>query len=608
MHGVLTLALLSAVMFQGPALAAEQKSQSFSNMVVLPTDVRKVSYPYDYVLTSPTTVTVDDPYCAITTDTVAFPADYLGAFPLPAIKGAPLPSHIRRGASVKDYWDFGRTNPPTNAGCSGDIKQAFAATLERLVRLGVDHVNVSQYAFLIDADRPELGLGRPSMTPSDTAFIAEAAASRGLKLRQNMAVAGSDKSTVPPNPVSADWAGRFLDGWSNFVVDQAKVAATHGLEAIQIDFCCFTVDWTPHADLFISRMKTLADRVRQVFPGKIVFGQTNPWISGDAGLMDRIDWLMFDPIISNIVTDTDNANLTVERLKSAYLQNWSALASAFGPARKPVVWRLFAQSHRNYYKPDGGWIEDGFCVDNCMQRSVQTDFSVQAIGYEAWLEAIKEQTFFETASVDPEAYWYVDVMLPKDAFPNISQSWRNKPAESILYKWFSKTAPDANTTVVEYFHPALNHYFLSANPEEIAALDANVATLGWARTGEQFGLRPRDATVDGSNPVCRFYGSVQPGPNSHFYTAFPAECSQLKALQRATPDGEPRWNFEEIALQAIMPTNGACPASEPVAISRLYNNRAAQNDSNHRYVRSASIYTAMQEQGWSGEGVVMCGR
>jgi hypothetical protein len=229
------------------AVAAEEKGQSFSNMLVVPTDVRKISYPYDFEQAVPATVTVSDPYCAIKTDTVAFPADYRGVFPLPTIKGAPLPANIRRGAAVKDYWNYGRTNPATNQGCQGDIKQAFAATLDHFVRLGVDHVNVSQYAFLIDAARPELGLTRPSMMASDMEFIAGAAASHGLTVHQNMQIAGADTGTVPPNPVSAEWAGRFLDGWSNFVVDQAKQAATYGFEAIQIDFCCFPVDLTPHA-------------------------------------------------------------------------------------------------------------------------------------------------------------------------------------------------------------------------------------------------------------------------------------------------------------------------------------------------------------------------
>jgi len=85
-----------------------------------------------------------------------------------------------------------------------------------------------------------------------------------------------------------------------------------------------------------------------------------------------------------------------------------------------------------------GWGEDGFWVSNCAQNAIRTDFSVQAIAYEAMLEAVSAQTEFTTAGVTAAASWYVDVMLPAQSFPNISQSWRNKPAESILYRWFAR--------------------------------------------------------------------------------------------------------------------------------------------------------------------------
>lgn len=39
---------------------------------------------------------------------------------------------------------------------------------------------------------------------------------------------------------------------------------------------------------------------------------------------------------------------------------------------------------------------------------------------------------------------------------------------------------------------------------------------------------------------------------------------------------------------------------------RVYNNRFAFNDSNHRYMTSQSLYTQMLGLGWSGEGTVFC--
>ena len=106
--------------------------------------------------------------------------------------------------------------------------------------------------------------------------------------------------------------------------------------------------------------------------------------------------------------------------------------------------------------------------------------------------------------------------------------------------------------------------------------------------------------------MCRFYGSVQPGPNSHFYTADPDECAALVRLQQSTPPSQPRWNFEGHAFVAALPVAGRCPESRPFGIRRFFNNRAAQNDANHRYVLDDRIAGQMRAAGWIDEGIVMC--
>ena len=160
-------------------------------------------------------------------------------------------------------------------------------------------------------------------------------------------------------------------------------------------------------------------------------------------------------------------------------------------------------------------------------------------------------------------------------------------------------------TVYEFHAPSLNHYFRTANVDEANALK-NSPELGWNATGGDFRAYSRADRPSTALPVCRFYGSVSPGPNSHFYTADAAECDQLKALQDSTPASQPRWNYEEIAFSIDVPVNGACPASAPIEVYRAYNERAAQNDSNHRLTTVFSTYQQMIAEGWRGEGVVMC--
>lgn len=165
--------------------------------------------------------------------------------------------------------------------------------------------------------------------------------------------------------------------------------------------------------------------------------------------------------------------------------------------------------------------------------------------------------------------------------------------------------PYPRVLVYEFYAPSLDHYFRTANEVEAQYLAAR-PELGWLPTGENFVAYARQGGPAEAQPVCRFYGSMNPGPNSHFYTGQAVECDWLKTLQQQTPADKPRWNFEEIAFAIPLPTGGACPASAPAKVYRTYNRRAAQNDSNHRYTTRLDIYQSMIAKGWAAEGVVMC--
>lgn len=175
--------------------------------------------------------------------------------------------------------------------------------------------------------------------------------------------------------------------------------------------------------------------------------------------------------------------------------------------------------------------------------------------------------------------------------------------------------PDANSAaatngscnvtdvVVEFYNTDLDHYFITADANEAAAIDNGSAGPGWSRTGNSF-------RSGGNTSVCRFYGSLSPGPNSHFYTVDAAECAGLKQLQASTPDTEKRWNFESLDFVSTPPVtggiNGVCP-SGTAPVYRAYNNGFAKGiDSNHRITSSLTAIQQVVDRGWINEGVVMC--
>jgi hypothetical protein len=166
--------------------------------------------------------------------------------------------------------------------------------------------------------------------------------------------------------------------------------------------------------------------------------------------------------------------------------------------------------------------------------------------------------------------------------------------------------PLAPTPIIEYYNSDLGHYFITS-PGEAAMIDAGSAGPGWGRTGRYFTVEPLAYPFYG-RMVCRFYGSVHPGPNSHFFTLDPVECEYLKHLQTITPADQPRWNFEGMAFPAGVPQNGAClTAPYRKAVYRLYNNGWARGiESNHRFIVDPNEVAAMIAAGWLFEGVGFC--
>ncbi len=177
--------------------------------------------------------------------------------------------------------------------------------------------------------------------------------------------------------------------------------------------------------------------------------------------------------------------------------------------------------------------------------------------------------------------------------------------EVVRYSNTSAASPaPAARTVTEFYNTALNHYFMTANEGEKTFIDSGGAGAGWVRTKVEFATWDRVWTNAGATgvvptkPVYRFYGTPGVGPNSHFYTVQEAENQIVRK--------DPGWKFEEIVFYAVEPTaNKTCPDST-TPVYRVYNNRFAQNDSNHRYMLSRTVEAEMVAKGWVAEGVVLC--
>ena len=165
--------------------------------------------------------------------------------------------------------------------------------------------------------------------------------------------------------------------------------------------------------------------------------------------------------------------------------------------------------------------------------------------------------------------------------------------------------PALGVSAVEYYSPALDHYFISDLAPDIDALDSGTIP-GWRRTGLSFFVFP--ASVAGLNPVCRFYIPPQHG-DSHFFSASPAECNAVSSRIGVDPNYSGYVLETSAAFYVYLPDTrtGACPGGT-TPVYRLWNGRA---DSNHRYttdpnVRAQMIARGYIPEGYGAAGVAMC--
>ena len=147
--------------------------------------------------------------------------------------------------------------------------------------------------------------------------------------------------------------------------------------------------------------------------------------------------------------------------------------------------------------------------------------------------------------------------------------------------------------VIEYYHAAFDHYFITRNPDEITKLD-NGTFAGWARTGLTFNVYA--TATAGASSVCRFFSTAFDPKSSHFYTPFPAECAMVRANSS--------WQFEgegnDVFFIGMAAGDGTCPGGTS-PVYRLYNNGQGAAP-NHRYTTASNLRDQMIAAGWVLEG------
>jgi hypothetical protein len=201
--------------------------------------------------------------------------------------------------------------------------------------------------------------------------------------------------------------------------------------------------------------------------------------------------------------------------------------------------------------------------------------------------------------------------LPLEGFDRVETIWTNPQGDlnalvaakadyfsgPIVASVFSD-AKDSNLqqTVVEFFSPVANRYFITGRAEEQRLLDSYPQL--YTRTGMRFVTASSKFRDDNAPPVCRFYSApARGGSNSHFLGTGD-DCAIVNAFKG--------YVYEGYDFGAVRPAGGACPANFPVAVTRMFNNLGATAQRNHRYATNDGTVNRMRARGWINEGVVFC--
>ncbi len=152
-------------------------------------------------------------------------------------------------------------------------------------------------------------------------------------------------------------------------------------------------------------------------------------------------------------------------------------------------------------------------------------------------------------------------------------------------------------TVLELYNPTLNHFFTTADANEIAAVQRGDFGASWVATGLGFNVEafPPPGVLTHS-PACRFRLGFRDATYA-FYTTDASECDLVKRNSA--------WRYQGVSFYAVAASGGTCPSGF-LGVHRAYNNGALRNDSNHRYTTSDSTMRDTQAAGWKFEGTMFC--
>ena len=410
-------------------------------------DTKNISYPTSFTVTATSSQVNTDP-CNLDITTVTYPKSYLGTFPLPQVQGAPFETNVVRGVALVDWW--GKTNPTWTNGCIGDVRNEFTKTIARLKSIGAEWIVVVPWTNIRERTDgswymvPQTEVS--SILDEDLEFIVKTAHEVGIKVhwRNQLQAIETSKGVFPPEGSEIN-VKKFIPAYKAYMADRASLFQRIGVDSMDIDcsFCwTYQMSQANWDSLWLPTLAEVAATTKKTYNGKTsIFG--NSYNDKYTDLLKNIDTVNIHLGVPQF-SQEELSKLSVSSYRSK-LASFRSLVNTIDSLGKNVSFLFGVQPFKRHLI-DMSYLEATQCTDisnwgvgsECIQRTIDPDFSVQAIAYEAILEEINSYKLVNKKYVFAGDYLLTNSLLPADAFPNLHSSPRNKPAEGILKKWYEK--------------------------------------------------------------------------------------------------------------------------------------------------------------------------
>ena len=451
-----------------------------SSTYSIPVDLAAIEYPDSYRKTTTMASDQVSDACQLDRSVIAVPKGWVDSRPLPQIIGAPLNSDIVRGVSIKDIGNPDNPAfvlegaPDAPNGCSGDQKTEITRTLQRLKDLGTDIVfmpywhwiskDASGQWFFTEADET---FG--AISDENLRYFAQEARRFGLQLvmfqqAQGMVDDWMDRgytglgryqgpAYVPERTI--DNVQNLLRAHSNYMLNRASFFQEIGVTYWDLgcDGCVFP-DWSltdEELPLYYASYRDLYEELRSIYTGKLMLNGSLVYRNQDfADLADvLVVSMMTNRISAEPLTSQQESTLSADQVAEAYTQALQYDIDYYSRYNKEIMVHGAAWQSRSDVLSFPGYIEESNCTsstdymsapsfEECIQKDVVPDFALQAVIIEGFFRALSTIDNSTPLSVLLDNYWQTDNLLPQTAFPNIGESFRNKPAEAIVRSWYAR--------------------------------------------------------------------------------------------------------------------------------------------------------------------------